>query len=611
MVRVVVLLFGAMLLYGQTAADVVVYGATPAGIAAAVRAARAGRNVLLLEPSAQVGGLLTGGLSYTDFRTQEAVTGFFREYMDRVLAHYESTYGKGSAAAGESFEGALAEPKVARRVLEGMLAEEKTLRVWRRAGIESVITGSGSEGKRRILRAQVKRGEERETVAAQFWIDATYEGDLAARAKVPYRLGREGREVYGEKYAGRLYFNQGKILEGSSGEGDDSEQCANYRVLMTEKPELRLPVPRPSEYRREEFTHLLPLFASGRIREIYTEDRSGILRLQRLPNGKSDMNDIKQAPVRLALPGENQGWSEGDEEERTRIAKRHENYAKGLLYFLQNDAEVPGEIRAKAKAWGLARDEFVENANWPNALYVREGRRIEGSYTFREQDTQPVEGSARAAWQKDAVAIGDYVLNNHGHHPPGELHPGLVEGDFAAPTVPFQIPFGVMQPRSVENLLVPVAVSASHVGYSAIRLEPTWTALGHAAGVAADLALSEGSVDVGRLQERLHRQGQATIYVSDIGARDPRFMTIQWAGAQGLLQGPGDAAKAMTPQRRYGLQYYYAFPEHESGWERPLEQAQEEAWKKALGCARQVTAKTRGEFFEKARAACRAAAEQR
>lgn len=584
--------------------DFVVYGSTPAGIASAVVAARQGRRVALVEPTEHFGGLLTGGLSYTDFRTQESVTGFFREYMDRVLVYYQQKYGTDSPQARDCFFGAHAEPHVSTLLLRQMVAEQKTLTLemgWRLRGVEA-----GS----RIQTASFQTGAGTRTLEARFWVDATYEGDLAAAARVPYRTDRESTREYGEHFAGILYFDQGKILPGSTGAGDANIQCYNFRVIMTNRKENMAPVPRPASYRREEFTPLIPHFTSGRITEIYTEAPTGIFRLQRLPNGKSDMNDIKQAPIRIALPGENGGWPEGDAPARERIHQRHLDYAMGLLYFLRTDEAVPAAIRAKANEWGLAKDEFAATGNLPPALYVREARRIRGTYTFTEHDTQPAPESVRTATQPAAIAIGDYALNSHGHQRGGPLYPSLVEGDFAFSTTPFQIPYGTIVPGLVENLLVPVAVSATHVGYSALRLEPTWTALGHAAGLAANLALggdgNARSVDIGALQSALHEQGQATIYTSDVAPGSRYWRAVQWAGQYGFLADIVEYRTAvLTPlQRRHGLQYSHAFPLHAVEPGAALDARLRALWVKRVPCGDAPDASTRGEFLEAARRQC-------
>lgn len=586
--------------------DIAVYGSTPAGIASAVVAARQGRRVALLEPTSHFGGLLTGGLSNTDFRTLEAVTGFYREYMDRVLADYVQRYGKDSKQVEECFFGAHAEPHVSDRVLRAMMAEQPSLRLFLRHRLEAATRHGES-----IRSARFRSPDGPLDVSAPVWIDATYEGDLAAAAKANYRIGRESTREYGERFAGVLFFDQGRILPGSTGEADANEQCANFRIIMTNRPSNRVPVPQPPGYNRSEFARFLPMLRSGRIKEVYTTDHSGIIRLTHIPNAKSDMNDIKQAPIRLSLPGENNGWSDGDEATRERIYQRHVAHNIGLLYFLQNDAEVPQQIRDKANEWGLAKDEFVANGHLPPALYVREGRRTLGDYVFTEHDTMPAPRSVRARVHADAIAMGDYSLNSHGHQPAGPFYPTLFEGDFGFSTTPFMIPYGVLLPRGIANLFVPVAMSASHVGYSALRLEPTWTALGHAAGVAAHLAIAKGGrsreVELPLLQRILHQQKQATIYTSDIPRESPYFEAVQWAGLRGVFSDLVDYQTAvLTPlKHRYGTQYSYAHPLHAIEPEKPLDTALLSKWRKLLpGCAATVTGPTRGEYLLAAWRAC-------
>jgi hypothetical protein len=585
---------------GPAGVDLVVYASTPAGVAAAVTAARQGRQTLLLEPEDRIGGLLTGGLSYTDFKSQEAVTGFFREYMDRVLAHYERKYGPGSEQARLCFRGAHAEPHVSLAILEAMMAETRGLEVRRNRR----LTGVDMSGRRiAAIRLAGPGGEER--IAARAFVDASYEGDLAAAAKVPYRIGRESTREYGERFAGVLFFDQGRILPGSTGEADSHTQCYNFRVIMTDDPANRVPVARPEGYRRDEYAGILPHFRSGRIKEIFTESTAGILRVQWLPNRKADINDIKNAPIRLALAGENDAWPNGSPADRLRIYRRHKTYTLGLLYFLQNDPEIPEPIRRQASQWGFARDEFAGTGHFPPALYIREARRILGEYVFTERDTQQAPASVRSPLQRDSVAIGDYSLNSHGHQAAGPLYPDLVEGDFGFNTAPFQIPYGVIVPRGVDNLLVPVAVSASHVGFSALRLEPTWTALGHAAGLAVHLALGDGramqAVDVRALQRLLHAQRQATTYTSDVAPGSPLFGAVQWAGLRGYLADVVEYRSArLTPARRsHGLQYTEAFPNHAVEPDRPLDERLRGLWRARLG--QDVPgAHTRGEFLQAA-----------
>lgn len=518
------------------AQEIAVYGATPAGIAAAITAARAGHATVLLEPSPRVGGLLAGGLSYTDFRTQESLTGFFREYIDAVVEHYTKTYGADSPQVKDCFRGAHAEPKVSRAILERMLAAEKRLTVRRQWRLASAELEGG--------RIVALRGANGDRIPVRAAIDASYEGDLAAAAGAKYRIGRESAKEYGERFAGKLFIKNGVILPGSTGEGDGLVQCYNFRLIMTRDPALRVPVTKPANYRREEYAHAIPHFhGDGPLKKAFTVNHDGVLRIQMLPNGKADINDIKGTPLRLSLPGETNGWPEGSPAERERIYQRHKSYALGLLWFLQNDEALPAHIREDARAWGFARDEFVDNGHFPTELYIREARRIEGEYTFTEHDTQP-SGGVRAPLHADAIAIGDYALNSHGHGKAGPLHPDVADGDFHHFTAPFQIPFGTIAPKNLSNLLVPVALSASHIGFSALRLEPAWTALGHAAGLAAHLAVARGRGDARSARGR----------VAEAPVAGPRGVDLHLGRRTGLAALPGGAATrlARVPARHRG-----------------------------------------------------------
>lgn len=581
----------------SNAQEVVVYGATPSGIASAVTAARAGHSTLLLEPTEHIGGLLTGGLSFTDFRTQESITGFFREYMNRVLAHYRKTYGENSQQAKDCFQGAHAEPKVSQAIIDEMLRSEKLLTVrrgWRLAGAE---TNS---------RIEAIRSAAGERIAAKFFIDATYEGDLAGAARVPYRLGRESAKEYGERFAGRLYFKDGVVLPGSTGEGDSQVQSYNFRILMTTDPGNRIPVSKPANYDRREYAHSIPYFHNGRLKHAFSVNNfDGVLRIQWLPNRKADINDIKGSPLRLVLPGETNKWPEGDAAERARIFERHKNYALGLLWFLNHDEELPAAIRAEAREWGFAKDEFAGNGHFPPALYIREARRVEGVYTFLERDTQPRTG-VRSPLHTDSIAIGDYSLNSHGHGKPPALHPTVSDGDFAQPTVPFQIPYGTIVPVQVSNLLVPVALSASHVGYSALRLEPVWTALGHAAGHAAHLALQADTgaakVSVPELQKRLLADRAALIYTSDVAPDSPAFDAVQRMGLQGFLHDIAEVHPAeLGVLKQWHAQYAFPFPHHALEPDAPLDATLLARWRQRLTPAQQYLAPegqtTRGKFL--------------
>lgn len=560
------LISSAVAAMSATSSDLVVYGSTPAGIAAAVNAARHGLRVTVLEPTNHFGGMVTGGMSNTDFKSFEAVQGTYREFMDRIVEHYRKAYGPESRQVKDAFRGAWYEPKVASAVLRQML-DEAGAGLLMESPIDSVEVHKG-----RIRSVSTRSGR----LEAAFFIDATYEGDLLARAGCNHRIGRESRAEYGELFAGVKYYSEKQFLTGSTGEGDHRIQCYNFRICMTDDPANRVAIPKPAGYRREDYLELLKYLKQGLIRRV----QNGIVKFTRIPNGKADVNDLMYAPVSLCMPGANYDWPAGDTGVRARIYERHKVWSLGLFWFLQNDPEVPQDIRLEASAWGLPKDEFVETGHFPPVLYVREGRRLKGSYVLTEADTQPTPGGVRAPLQHDSIAICDYSLDSHGNAPPTPYHPGVVEGAFNYSVVPYQLPYRVMVPAEVQNLLVPVAVSASHVAFSSLRMEPTWTALGQAAGIAAALgvrgSLAADQIPVREVQSLLHKSKALTIYVPDVPPDSPWFEAVQYFGNLGFFHDLPEYRNAPYPGRGKPLgkgQWLERYPQHDL---RPLESMTQE-----------------------------------
>lgn len=542
-------------------ADVVIYGATPAGIAAAIEAARDGLRVALVEPTRHIGGLTTSGLSHTDHRTHEGLTGFFRDFTERVLAHYEQQYGPASPQARASRSGTQGEPHVNERVFEAMLAEHPGVRLHRGRVLAGVETSVGPAGLRRITAATFTRADGSPDaplrLAPRIVIDATYEGDLMASAGVAYRVGREGRDEHDESLAPAV--------------ADNRIQGYNFRLIATRSPALRVPVAQPPGYRREDFLELVPLLHDGRIRQVFGYNEKSIFKAQipGLPNQKFDINDVSRAPVRLSLPGENLGWPDGDRATRDAIFAAHLRHNVGMLWFLQHDPDVPTAFQAEAREWGWSRDEFADNRHLPWQLYVREARRMNGLRVFTQRDTDPHPGDARSRFHADGVGLGDYgSLNSHGTGHEGPRFGGRHVGEFYQRIAPIQIPYAIMVPRELDNLLVPVALSSSHVGFSALRYEPSWSSTGQAAGIAARLAARDDAavqaVSPAQIQRALHTSGAATLYVSDISRTHPLFAAVQALGARGGLHGlvSGSPATYGARGRSIGGQYCEAFPGH-------------------------------------------------
>ncbi len=576
--------------------DVLIYGGTPAGIAAALRAADLDCEVLLVEPTSRIGGLISNGLNHPDFRTFEAINGFFREFNQRTLHHYEETYGKDSQQVKDSLRGTHPEPHVAQKLFEEMLAEYPNIRVLLNHRLDHVGMNPQGDSIQGVTVENPSGG--RFEYSARVFIDGSYEGDLMAEAGVPYHVGREGREVYGEDLAPE--------------EGDDQLQGYNFRLTMTQVETNRIPAPRVAGYDRKDYVAALPLLQSGKIKRVFHYPSGAIYKahLPVLPNGKHDINDVSRGLIRLSLPAINNEWPEASPERRRELFMQHVSHNIGLLYFLQNDSEVPEKFRTEALSWGFCRDEFTDNGGLPEQLYVREGRRMKGVHLFTEKDTQHAKGDARGLFQPDAIAMGDYGPNCHGTGHEGPLFGGKHTGEFYKRVPPYQIPYGVILPKGVNNLLVPVAASSSHVGFCALRLEPIWGSLGEAAGVAAGLAVRDSlavqSVETDKIRSHLHAKGAATIYVSDVQPDSRDFEAVQWWGSLGGLRGlnpqpekPGERGAHLTGQ------YYHAFPGHGVDLDLVLDQATRRRWMvlvESLGIDTEGfdQAKTRGQFIQKA-----------
>lgn len=591
--------------------DVVIYGATPAGIAAAVSAAREGRSVLLIDPYRRIGGMMSNGLSHTDFHSFEGLNGAFLEHARRVQAHYVEKYGEDSPQT-ENWRGTHAEPHVNQLVFEQLLAEFPEIRVL----MESQLTGVEFEGLRiRSIKisskirdaAEInsKGGESRPVeglaidlnMPGRVFIDASYEGDLMAAAQVEFRVGREGKDEYGESLA--------------PDEPDEQVQGYNFRFCMTTNPENQIPVWKPEGYRREDFVAVLPLLGKPPVTSVFCDSKGGIYKAHPpyLPNAKADINDVSKALVRLSLPELSNGWPDGNQEARQAIFDAHVRHNVGLLYFLQNDEAVPAEFREDARRWAFCEDEFAESNHIPEQLYIREGRRMVGDRVYTENDTAHAPGDARAVLHSDSIAIGEYSHNCHGTSHPGPVIGGSHEGEFYKPVPPYQIPYAILTPKNedCENLLVPIANSSSHVGFCALRLEPIWMSLGQASGFAAALAVEEEQpvqkIDIARLQQLLRARGGKTIYVSDVLPGHPDFEAVQWWGTHGGLHGlePAPEKSGQRGEHIFG-QYFEAYPGHEAQLDAPLDEETRLRWLKLtndLGIVAQALGRvrSRGEFI--------------
>lgn len=549
--------------------DVVVYGATPAGIAAAIEASSCGRSVLLAEPTGRIGGLLTNGLSHSDFHSFESLNGPFHHFSKRVLKYYRDTYGEDSQQVSDCWRGTHGEPSVNLLVIEHMLQEHSRITVQTGFRLDGVVVENQAISAVRFQRPDASIVSIRPGQV----IDASYEGDLMAAAGVPYRVGREARGTYQESLAPETADNQ--------------VQGYNYRFCMTQNPDNRVPVPVPEHYRRSDYAAIVPLVNSGEFDNAFGyPGRRFLLKahLPPLPNGKRDINDVSKGLVRLSMPGRNRDYPDGDLETRRRIEREHLDWQLGLIHFLQTDPELPEAFREEAASWGLCRDEFVDNGHLPIQIYVREARRMVGMKVYTESDTDYAPDDARAKWHEDSIAVGEYSHNCHGTGHEGDLIGGRHTGEFYKGVAPYQIPYGVMVPNELTNLLVPGACSASHVGFCALRLEPIWMSLGGAAGQAAAMALEHDlpvqQVNVQTLQQRIWNRGGATIHVSDVPPSHPDFVAVQWWGTLGGLHGLESApAKPGTRGAHIVSQYFEAFPGHALQLDQPVSNELASRWR--------------------------------
>lgn len=493
-------------------ADVVIYGGTASGAIAAVAAAREGKSVVLIEASNHLGGMVSGGLGATDTGNRRCIGGYSRKFFLRVREFYEKKYGKNSQQVKDCSDGYRFEPSVALKVFEDMLGEVKVTPHFGES-LKSVTMKS-----QRIIAIETSKGKK---YIGKVFIDASYEGDLLAKAGVSYTFGRESQAKYGESLAGVQKYSSahqwpvkvsgvdanGQPLPfvqaeapGKPGQGDKKLQAYNYRLCLTQDPKLRLPFPKPANYDPLQF-ELLARY----LKERPTVTVRQLMNPVKVPNGKTDTNN--NGPFSTDYIGKNWDYPEADHATRQRIAQEHIDYTKGFLYFLANDPRVPKKLQAEMRSWGLSKGEFENNDHWPPQLYVREARRMLGEFIMTEKDIMKEHEKA------DSVGLGSY--NTDSHHCQRFLREDgsvLNEGDFQVRVQPYAIPYRSLIPnkQECENLLVTVCLSASHVAYGTIRMEPVYMILGHASGVAAAMASDgKGSVHditVAELQEKLVSQ---------------------------------------------------------------------------------------------------------
>ena len=521
--------------------DLVVYDATPAGISAAIQAERMGLEALILSPYEHLGGLTTSGLGATDIGNKAAIGGIAREFYRAVRSHYaadaawtwqrrEEFKGRGHRP-GEDAAWTF-EPHVAEALLEAWIVQEG-VEVWRgvRLDREASLLRSSSDPQRILgLPLLWSRGTAGPSVVlGEMFIDASYEGDLLASAGVPFTVGREANAEHGETLDGVQLGLATKhqfevpvdpfVVPGDPGSGllpgiepgpaepdgsaDDRVQAYCFRMCLTDEPNNRLPWSQPADYEEHEFELLLRWFDAGARRTPW--------HVVHMPNRKSDVNNNRA--VSTDYLGASHGWPLASDAEREVIYADHRRWQEGLLWTLATNPRVPKVVRDEAQRWGRAADEFRDHDGWPWRLYVREGRRMQSELVMSEAHCR---GDELAA---DPVGLAAYTMDSHNvrrvvvQTPEG----GVVRNEGDVQVGGFEpYPIGlsaIVPPRgSCENLLVPVCLSATHIAFGSIRMEPVYFVLGQSAATIAAHALEEDvsvqDVNRARLRERLLADGQ-------------------------------------------------------------------------------------------------------
>jgi len=526
-------------------ADLVVYGATPGGVVTAVRAGREGLKVVLVSAYPHVGGIVSNGLGVFDTRYRSARAPLF----DEIRLHI-----KGDP---ETFEGY--EPHRAEKAFEDLLAAEPNVTV-----LVGYYPDRADRAGRQITAVEfhAMEGSDALTIAAPAFVDASYEGDLANLSGAKMTLGRESRSQYGEAHAGRIFTKVVPIpqpsayqkaglnllefplmtappLPGSTGEADTAIQAYNFRVCLTRDPADQRPLEKPAHLDADLQATMRALFKKGRWNFTPNE-----------PGQKGSWN----API---LIGENFAYPTASWSERRAIVERHKEFALGYLWFLQNDPSVPAKVQAQARQWGLPKDEFTDNGGFPHEVYVREARRLVGRYVFTENDALPAPRLARAPVHLDSIAFTEWPLDAHSCHLE-TVGDSDYEGKvlLSEETRPGQIPYRILLPVELDNLLVTGCLSASHVGWGAVRLEPTWMHLGESAGYALALAHRRGvapaNISVDELQRLLVQRGISLNFFNDVpltqGSTKPTIAAAQYFAPHGFFATyTAQLAEPLTP----------------------------------------------------------------
>ena len=534
-------------------ADFLVYGGTEAGIFAAIQAARSGLKTLLISETVYLFGFFPSlGAWETHYPGCRAPLS--REVRDSIINHYRDYYGGNSTHfrectnLEENNPMITFEPHVAEKVLQDLLEAESNLSVLSPCRLTRTEVNDG-------LVNEIECDYEGRSIVfkTDIYADCSYTGDLGAYAGAKFSIGRESKSEYNEPHAGRMFtrWRQGRFpqsslegklnvlptwsttdpLEASSGEGDDCVQDYSYRICLSNDPDNRLLPPKPTGYDREIFAPLL-----------LTANEKSQLELPFHHRWLTQSIDEMMANDHLfhghALPGNKRSWNatnftgagkdyaNADSDKREEIAKQHTNHALGLLYFLQNDEEIPENIRLEARKWGLAKDEFTDTGNLPPEMYIREARRFTGDYVYREQDCLKVEGLERAPIHIDGISFTEFALDSL-PCTPERFEDSLPDGQFFEKdkSLPGSLPWRCLMPQGFVNLLTPTSPSVTHCAWGTVRQTASLLHLAEVCACAAKLSISRGlellELSALDLQVYLVRQGTMISFFNDFDMADP------------------------------------------------------------------------------------------
>lgn len=513
--------------------DLCVYGGTSAGVVAAVEAARRGYHVALVEPGRHLGGMSSGGLGCTDFGNRDVIGGLSREFYARLGRHYGQDHAW------------IFEPHVAERVFESFVAEHdvQVLRNHRVVGVEM----ADDRIERLVLEnvptdtanapVATPEGTPRVSLAARVFIDASYEGDLMARSGVSFTVGRESTAQYDEPHNGirretqqhqfampvdpyviRGNPDSGLLPQispgtgGTPGAGDRLVQAYNFRLCLTRNSANQRPIEPPADYDPARYELLARYLRDMSKRQSPLRLHRLVMAISQMPGGKTDINNSNAFSTDFI--GGSWNYPEGDYATRGRIWHEHLDYTSGLLHFLASSPDIPAELNAEMAMWQLCRDEFKDTGGWPHQLYVREARRMVGPVVITEADCIPPHDA------DDAVGMAAYTMDSHNCQRLAQRGVVRNEGDVQVrPEQPYPVSFRAItpHPKQCQNLLVPVCLSASHIAFGSIRMEPVFMVLGQSAAVAACLALEQDcavqSIGKTALRDQLLDVGQVLEYV--------------------------------------------------------------------------------------------------